>query len=82
MATTARGQAPSKFMYFISNPKVRHEKKHSFLTRRLEVKRNSLIKPKQRFFDLAFSQRATDVDGGGGWVWWWLALFELEYKRL
>ena len=44
MATTARGQAPSKFMYFISNPKVRNEKKQSFLTRRLEIKKDILIK--------------------------------------
>ena len=44
MAITARGQAPSKFMYFLSNPNVRKEKKHSFPTRRLEMKRNILVK--------------------------------------
>ena len=67
MATTARGQAPSKFMYFISNPKVRNQKKQSFLTRRLEISRNIFIKRLKNNEELLifFPRRVTDVDGGG-----------------
>ena len=82
MATTARGQAHSKLMYFISNPKVRNEKKQSFLTGRLEIQRNILIDyKKQRFFDFDFFptgyRRGRRGVAGGGWM----ALLELEYKR-
>jgi len=34
------------------------------------------------FLILIFSRRVTDVDGGGGWGSGWMALLELEYKRL
>ena len=68
MATTARGQAPSKFMYFVSNPKVRNEKKHLFLTRRLEIKKahfdQTII---NRFYDFDFPDGLPTWTEGGGW---------------
>ena len=53
-----------------SNPTVRNEKKHSFLTRMLEVKRNILIRRKNNIFFCDFDLFPTGYRRGrrgGGW---------------